>query len=307
MMETFKEFHKRITTATGKKIKRVHSDNEAIFNSKEMNEFLFATARAMLMSSKLGKLYWGYAIEAASYTLNRLPMAAIDDRSPYEAWRGFKPKLKHLRVFGCDVFVHDKQGKLVELEDGKVTTTRDVQFMETKLLSRSRKCQRGTARTTLRSTTRSKSFQQVEAPQLQGRQPRRSTRPAASTVSVKKAIDDPKWRKAMDEEMKAHRDNGTKWVLRQKDDGRYKARLVARGDLQREEEYFETYAPVARETTIRVVMAITERRGRHGDLHGAAAGLREGVRRHGAQAQEGDLRAQASGPQVERDHHQVSA
>ncbi len=34
--------------------------------------------------------------------------------TPYEAWHGEKPKVKHLRVFGCDAYTHilkDERGK----------------------------------------------------------------------------------------------------------------------------------------------------------------------------------------------------
>jgi hypothetical protein len=30
----------------------------------------------------------------------------LDDTTPHEVWSGKKPSLKHLRVFGCDAYVH---------------------------------------------------------------------------------------------------------------------------------------------------------------------------------------------------------
>ena len=48
-----------------------------------------------------------------------------------------------------------------------------------------------------------------------------------------------------------------KWIFRIKNDGRYKARLVARGFSQRKnEDYFETYNPVVSIETIRLALSI---------------------------------------------------
>ena len=95
--------------------------------------------------------------------------------------------------------------------------------------------------------------------------------------NINEALSDPKWRMAVQEEMNALKKNGTweivelpegkktvgcKWVFTVKfnADGsinRYKARLVAKGFTQTYGvDYQETFAPVAKLNTIRVLLSL---------------------------------------------------
>jgi len=40
----------------------------------------------------------------------------LEDKTPQEVWTGKKPSLSHLRVFGCDAYVHVPKEKLTKLD-----------------------------------------------------------------------------------------------------------------------------------------------------------------------------------------------
>jgi hypothetical protein len=74
--------------------------------AERANRTLVETARAMLNEADLPKIWWAEAVSTAVYLWNRFPTSILKGRSPYEAWNGQKPNLKHLRVFGCKAWVH---------------------------------------------------------------------------------------------------------------------------------------------------------------------------------------------------------
>ena len=125
--------------------------------AERINRTLMEAARSMLHAANLPSSFWTYAVHAAVYLRNRSPTRALNNVTPYEAWRGEKPSLSHLRVFGCRAFMylHKRQrsstNKLVarampgifvgyateakawlvwDPVDKKVHTTRDAKFME---------------------------------------------------------------------------------------------------------------------------------------------------------------------------------
>jgi hypothetical protein len=48
--------------------------------------------------------FWGYALETAMFTLNRVPTKSIE-RTPYEIWTGKHLRLSFLKVWGCEACV----------------------------------------------------------------------------------------------------------------------------------------------------------------------------------------------------------
>jgi len=54
--------------------------------------------------SNLPLSFWGYALETAAFTLNRVPSKSVV-KTPYEMWTGKCPSLSFLKIWGCEVYV----------------------------------------------------------------------------------------------------------------------------------------------------------------------------------------------------------
>ena len=124
--------------------------------AERQNRTLVEAVRSMLIDANLPHKFWAEALSTAVYLRNRSPAKAVKDMTPYEAWKNTRPKVGHLRVFGCDAFAHvpkderhkldakarkciflgygeeTKGYRLYDTTKGKVFYSRDVRFNETK-------------------------------------------------------------------------------------------------------------------------------------------------------------------------------
>jgi len=73
-------------------------------------------ARALLKQRGLLARFWGEAVVTAVHLLNRAPTKALQGMTPYEAWHGKAPQVKHLRTFGCIAYTKDLS-QLKKLDD----------------------------------------------------------------------------------------------------------------------------------------------------------------------------------------------
>jgi len=63
-------------------------------------------AMCQLFGAKMSEGFWPYAVETAVYLINRSPTSTLRDKTPFEAWTGKRPDIKHLRTFGEIGYVH---------------------------------------------------------------------------------------------------------------------------------------------------------------------------------------------------------
>ena len=73
-------------------------------------------ARCLLFEKNMQKKFWAEAVHTSVYLLNRLPIRALNKKTPYEAWFGVKPSVNHLKIFGslCYVYVPDVKRKKLD-------------------------------------------------------------------------------------------------------------------------------------------------------------------------------------------------
>ena len=65
------------------------------------NRTVVEMSRSLLKGKGLPNNFWTETVSTVIYLLNISPTKAVQNQTPYEVWRGRKPRVSHLRVFGC--------------------------------------------------------------------------------------------------------------------------------------------------------------------------------------------------------------
>ncbi|KAJ8703697.1 hypothetical protein PYW08_016864 [Mythimna loreyi] len=76
----------------------------------------------MLYARNVPLNLWAEAVNCAVYLLNRMSSSQTPNITPMELWSGVKPNLDHIRVFGCEGYVHvpDKLRKKLDSKSYKM-------------------------------------------------------------------------------------------------------------------------------------------------------------------------------------------
>ncbi|KAE8725113.1 hypothetical protein F3Y22_tig00009009pilonHSYRG00067 [Hibiscus syriacus] len=141
VLQIFLKWKNMIENQTGRKIKRLRTDNGGEYKSdpffdvcheygivrhftvrhtpqqnglaERMNRTLLEKVRCMLSNAGLGKAFWAEAVTYTGNLINCLPSSTIGGKTPLEVWSG-KPATDYdsLHVFGSTAYYHVKESKL---------------------------------------------------------------------------------------------------------------------------------------------------------------------------------------------------
>lgn len=181
VLSVFKTYKAYAENLTGKKIKHLQSDNGREYVNNEFNDFLnkagirrrltapytpqqngiaerknrtlVEMARCMMRQAGSPPALWAEAVNTANYIRNRCPTTALNGLIPFTLWKGKKPTIVYMNVFGSKayykekgkpkgkfesrsqlgIFVgYDTQSKAYRIHDPttrKIIVSRDVKFM----------------------------------------------------------------------------------------------------------------------------------------------------------------------------------
>jgi len=60
----------------------------------------------MLQGKQISNGFWAEVVNTAVYLKNISPTKKLEFQTPFEVFNGYKPQVKHLRIFGCKAFSH---------------------------------------------------------------------------------------------------------------------------------------------------------------------------------------------------------
>jgi transposase InsO family protein len=130
----FQDFKALVENLSGRKIKILRFDNGGEYNSNEFTDYcrearikrelktpynaqqngvaerknrsIVEVAKAMIHDQNIPMHLWVEASSTTVYVHNISPHKILGNKTPEEVFTGKKPKVSHLRIFGCPVYMH---------------------------------------------------------------------------------------------------------------------------------------------------------------------------------------------------------
>ena len=84
--------------------------------AERKNMTICEAAKAMMYEIDLPISLWAEATRTVMYIQNRCLHAILKDKTPKEIFTGEKPEVGHLRIFGCQVYIHVSKEKRMKME-----------------------------------------------------------------------------------------------------------------------------------------------------------------------------------------------
>ena len=81
------------------------------------NRTMMEMTRSVLKHMHMPNYLWGEAIRHSTYLLNQILTRALKEKTPYECFRGKKPSIDHIRIFGCIAYAKVDKPHLKKLDD----------------------------------------------------------------------------------------------------------------------------------------------------------------------------------------------
>ncbi|KAK9018707.1 hypothetical protein V6N11_033754 [Hibiscus sabdariffa] len=147
-LEKFKEFKNEVQNQHGKSIKALRSDRGGEYLSQDFyellkecgivsqltppgtpqwngvserrNRTLLDMVRSMMSHTDLPTSFWGYALETAAFTLNRVPSKSVQ-KTPHEMWTGRHPNMSFMKIWSCKAYVKHQMSTKLEPKSEKCT------------------------------------------------------------------------------------------------------------------------------------------------------------------------------------------
>ena len=129
--------------------------------AERRNRTLIDMVRSMRSNTKLPQYLWTETLKIAVYILNQVPTKAVS-KTPFESFKGWKPSLRHIRIWGCpsEVRIYNPQEKKLDprtisgyfigyaerskgyrfyypSHSTRIVESRNAKFLENDLISRS--------------------------------------------------------------------------------------------------------------------------------------------------------------------------
>ena len=80
--------------------------------AERRNRTLIEAARSMLSESNLATQFWAEAVNTACFTQNRSLIVKRFKKTAYELFRGRKPSISFLHIFGCKCYILNNRAQL---------------------------------------------------------------------------------------------------------------------------------------------------------------------------------------------------